>query len=87
MPELYQVTTMGLYYWPTGMNRVAKGLSELYHFKNIERRCQIKWKWLYTEQIVVWGSMVYMLEISFPVWLFFSMHVISDDLVQEEMGL
>lgn len=83
VPELYQVTTMGLYYWPTGMNRVAKGLSELYHFKNIEPRCQIIWKWIYTQQIVVWGSMVCMLgilscEFSFPVWFFFSMHVISD---------
>lgn len=59
------------------MNRVAKGLSELYHFKNIERRCQIIWKWLYTEQIVVWGSMDLSCEFSFPVCFFFSMHVIS----------
>ena len=64
------------------MNRVAKGLSELYHFKNIERRCQIVWKWLYTEQIVVWGSMVYMLGIDhvnlvFLSGFFLSMHVIS----------
>ena len=61
------------------MNRVAKGLSELSPFKNIERRYQIIWIWLYyTEQIVVWGSMDLSCEFSFPVWLFFSMHVISD---------